>query len=195
MLKYLAVGLIPVLWAWPGVFLYATMMTVGEMGIYLLPAYAALMLFCWHRISRWAADEDLPARPIPAALLAHLPAAALIGLEIAAMKVIGLPGDAILWICAFLSTSVRMPFYALCMSPIGSGGTMDVLLQGICAVIPMAIGFWLGQLGAPFHARTLTLPLVASLLWGFGYTWAYLPIMLLWLGWVGYDIYKWKKNQ
>ena len=193
--KYLAIGLIPVLWAWPGLYLYATMMTFGEMGIYLLPAFAALLLFCWHRVGRWSAGQDFPAKPIFGTLLAHLPMAALLGMEIASMKVTGLPGDAILWICAILSTSVRMPFYALCMSPVGSGSAMDVLLQGICTILPMAIGFWLGQIGAPFRVRTLILPLLASLLWGFGYEWAYLPLILLWLGWMGYDIFKWKKNQ
>lgn len=190
--KYLALGLIPIAWALPGTYLYMTVMVFGEAGIYLLPAFGALLLFCWHRIGRRAGQYDLPRKPVCAALLVHIPMLVLIAGEAAAVKGLGLPGDGMLW--SILAAAVRMPFYALCMMPLGVGGVVGILMQGGFTFLLMAVAFWLGQVGAPFRARTLILPLVASLLWGFGLEWIYWPIMLLWLLWIGYDMYKWKKN-
>ena len=45
MLKYLALGLLPVFWAIPGAYLYAACMVFAEQKIYVLPALAASLLF------------------------------------------------------------------------------------------------------------------------------------------------------
>ena len=191
--KYLALGLIPIAWALPGAFLYGGgIMALAKQGIYLLPAWGALLLFCWHWISR-NIERGTAVGPIFGTLLAHIPILVVIGIEAAAMKDFSLPRDAILWMGAILADGLRMPFYALCMMPLGVSGITGILMQGGCTFLLMAVVFWLGQVGAPFRARTLILPLAASLLWGFGFEWAYWPIMLLWLIWLGYDMYKWKK--
>ncbi len=192
-LKYLGIGLIPVLWTLPGTYLYMAVMAFGEAGIYLLPAFAALLLLCWHRVGRQAGQYDLPREPVCAALLVHIPMLVLMAGEIAAIKGLGLPGDGMLW--SILATAVRMPFYALCMMPLGVGGVAGILMQGACAFLLMAVVFWLGQVDAPFRGRTLILPLAASLLWGFGFEGVYWPLLLLWLLWLGYEIFKWKKKQ
>ncbi len=193
LLKYLALGLIPILWALPGTYLYMTVMVFGEAGIYLLPAFGALLLFCWHWIGRRAGQYDLPRKPVCAALLVHIPMLVLIAGEAAAVKGLGLPGDGMLW--SILAAAVRMPFYALCMMPLGVSGIAGILMQGGCTFLLMAVAFWLGQVGAPFRARTLILPLAASLLWGFGLEWAYWPIMLLWLLWQSWEYWKWRSNR
>ena len=194
LLKYLALGLIPIAWALPGAFLYGGgIMALAEQRIYLLPAWGALMLFCWYWISR-NTERGTAVGPIFGTLLAHIPILVMIGIEAAAMKDFGLPRDAILWMGAFLAAGLRMPFVALCMIPLDIGGITGILMQGFCTCALMAVAFWLGQIGAPFRGRTLILPLAASLLWGFGLEWIYWPILLLWLTWLGYDTYKWKKN-
>ena len=98
--KYLALGLIPILWALPGVFHYGFIMFLAEQGIYLLPAWGALLLFCWYWISR-NIERGTAVGPIFGTLLAHIPILVMIGIEAAAMKDFGLPRDAILWMGAF----------------------------------------------------------------------------------------------
>lgn len=191
--KYLALGLIPIAWALPGVFHYEFIRFLAKQGIYLLPAWGALLLFCWHWISR-NTERGTAVGPFFGTLLAHIPILVMVGIEVAAMKDPGLLRDAIPWINAFLAMGSRLPFVALCMMPLDVGGIAGILMQGGCTFLLMAVAFWLGQIGAPFRGRTLILPLAASLLWGFGLEWIYWPIMLLWLIWLGYDTYKWKKN-
>lgn len=192
MLKYLALGLLPVFWAIPGTFLYSTVMMLAEKGIYLLPIYAALLLFFWQWIGR-NIELKVSGRPLVCTLLAHVPMLLLITAEVAAMKGIGLSGDAMLWIGAFHAAAIRISFLALCMAPLDMGGVQNILLQGLCTILPMTAAFWFGQIGAPFRPRTLLLPLAASLLFGFGMEWAYLPLIFLWLIWLGYDVWKWRE--
>ena len=103
----------------------------------------------------------------------------------------GMPGDTMLR--AVLSAAMWTPFVTLWRMPLDIGGIFFVLLQGLCTILPMAVVFWLGQIGAPFRSRTLLLPLAASLLFGFGIEWAYLPLIILWLAWLGDDVWKWRK--
>ena len=108
-------------------------MALAEQRIYLLPAWGALMLFCWYWISR-NTERGTAVGPIFGTLLAHIPILVMIGIEAAAMKDFGLPRDAILWMGAFLAAGLRMPFVALCMIPLDIGGITGILMQGFCSL-------------------------------------------------------------
>ena len=51
-----------------------------------------------------------------------------------------------------------------------------------------------GSLSVFAEQKIYVLPaLAASLLFGFGIEWVYLPLIILWLAWLGYDVWKWRK--